>query len=552
MRQMDISFALTVVLNALSPAAPAAPSGERGGEASLGGAAGLGPGEGLDQPQELPLPDRLPGQAHTLLPSPLGCDGTNTCPFYDVNAGLKILIVCYERQLVGDWHRIARCIRELGNRLQGGLALWSFLDFVVTHRTPLFVLLFPLIKYKILQTICDNEQEYYYQQLIRDRIKGVSLPTPKSFGCMFVDLVNELKTLKEDLVAWKLGGHYSRLSRLATCYLWGEPERCKSPVTEGPSGEVSQSVSFSRPPGTHRPSFTELTPDQQSITRLGSPPGMAAPQPGGLEGIALHPLMRNCCAEHSLVVHVYLCLQAPQAPSRSESQREPQRASQREQRGLSIRLHSREGSGRRVMQRFLRRTSYPEEEGPASQDQGAVVSRDTLLSAGAALERGVVNTAVYIASSEPRLFRKSTLLIKKKGSKKSMGSSSLTSVGAAEGGATTDEETLQDSLPEGVDSTDPRQGGIAESVLPLSTRPPSDPLRSASPGEPLSPAPSRPQSPSEGGEPHKPRHRLQRQKAQSRKTFRLGKSRRGAGWAAPDKGAGPDEAPPPPLAEEEP
>lgn len=56
-----------------------------------------------------------------------------------------------------------------------------------------------------------------------------------------------------------------------------------------------------------------------------------------------------------------------QAPSRSESQRDPQRASHREQRGLSIRLHSREGSGRRVMQRFLRRTSYPEEEGPASQ-----------------------------------------------------------------------------------------------------------------------------------------------------------------------------------------
>lgn len=59
----------------------------------------------------------------------------------------------------------------------------------------------------------------------------------------------------------------------------------------------------------------------------------------------------------------------------------------------------------------------------------------------------------HTASSEPRLFRKSTLLIKKKGSKKSTGSSSLTSVGLAESGTATDEETLQDSLPEGVDST---------------------------------------------------------------------------------------------------
>lgn len=71
---------------------------------------------------------------------------------------------------------------------------------------------------QILQTICDNEQEYYYQQLIRDKIKGVNLPTPKSFGCMFVDLVNELKTLKEDLVAWKLGGPFT--ARPSFC-AWG-------------------------------------------------------------------------------------------------------------------------------------------------------------------------------------------------------------------------------------------------------------------------------------------------------------------------------------------
>ncbi|KAL3209052.1 hypothetical protein MRX96_009567 [Rhipicephalus microplus] len=376
--------------------------------------------------------------------------------------GLKILIVCYERQLVGDWHRIARCIRELGNRLQGGLALWSFLDFVVTHRTPLYVLLFPLIKYKILQTICDNEQEYYYQQLIRDKIKGINLPTPKSFGCMFVDLVNELKTLKEDLVAWKLGG---------------ELERGK-PSVEGHGGEMSQSVSFTRAMvagGGHRPSFTELTPDHQSITRLGRPPGMGSVESEGAVGAvpAGGPAPR------------------PLPIMRSESQREPHRESQQQRdshRGLSIRLQSREGSSRRVMQRFLRRTSYPEEEGP-TQVYRPMEALDM----------------EHSAASEPRLFRKSTLLIKKKGSKKSTGSSSLTS--------------------RGVDST----------------------------GEgPPTPTTSRPQSP-ESGEPQRPRHRLQRQKAQSRKTFRFGKSRRGAGWAAAEVGiATGDEAPPPTLAEEEP
>lgn len=40
------------------------------------------------------------------------------------------------------------------------------------------------------------------------------------------------------------------------------------------------------------------------------------------------------------------------------------------------------------------------------------------------------------------------------------------------------------------------------------------------------------QSPDPDSDPHPPRHRLQRQKAPSRKTFRYRKSHRGAGWAA--------------------
>ncbi|XP_050045385.1 protein unc-80 homolog [Dermacentor andersoni] len=460
MRQMDISFALTVVLNALSP-----------------------PGAHKHHPSSAVGKPPSEAQQNTASTREKSSSAVRSSLYQIGFLGLKILIVCYERQLLSDWHRIARCIRELGNRLQGGLALWSFLDFVVTHRTPLYVLLFPLIKYKILQTICDNEQEYYYQQLIRDKIKGINLPTPKSFGCMFVDLVNELKTLKEDLVAWKLGG---------------ELERGK-PSAEGHGGEMSQSISFTRtmvPGGAHRPSFTELTPDHQSITRLGRPPGMGSAE--SEEG-AVGAVSAGSTAPRPLPI------------MRSESQREPHRESQQQRdshRGLSIRLQSREGNSRRVMQRFLRRTSYPEEEGP-TQVYRPMEALDM----------------EHSASSEPRLFRKSTLLIKKKGSKKSTGSSSLTSVGVAESGAATDDETLQDSLPEGVDST----------------------------GEgPPTPTASRPQSP-ETGEPQRPRHRLQRQKAQSRKTFRFGKSRRGAGWAAAEVGiATADDAPPATVAEEEP
>lgn len=470
MRQMDITFALTVVLNALSP-----------------------PGAHKHHPSSSAVgKPASEAQQNTAAARDKSSSAVRSSLYQIGFLGLKILIVCYERQLVSDWHRIARCIRELGNRLQGGLALWSFLDFVVTHRTPLYVLLFPLIKYKILQTICDNEQEYYYQQLIRDKIKGVSLPTPKSFGCMFVDLVNELKTLKEDLVAWKLGGG-------------GEVERGGRPPAEGHGGELSQSVSFTRamaPGGAHRPSFTELTPDHQSITRLGRPPGSV--ESAAAEGAGVVPAGGGGGAPPA------------RAPSMRSQREEPRREQQPRDRGLSLRLQSSREGGGRVMQRFLsRRTSYPAEEeggGPA-QVYRPMEAMDM----------------EHSASSEPRLFRKSTLLIKKKGSKKSTGSSSLTSVGVAESGAATDEETLQDSLPEGVDST----------------------------GEgPPTPTASRPQSP-DTGELQRPRHRLQRQKAQSRKTFRFGKSRRGAGWAATEVGlvaaAAAEDAPPPPtLAEEEP
>lgn len=85
--------------------------------------------------------------------------------------GLKILIVCFERQLTIEWYKISKSVRDYGMRIQG-THLWNFFDFVVTYRTPLFLLLFPIIKQKYLNKICENEQEYYYQQQIKDKLEG--------------------------------------------------------------------------------------------------------------------------------------------------------------------------------------------------------------------------------------------------------------------------------------------------------------------------------------------------------------------------------------------
>ena len=69
--------------------------------------------------------------------------------------GIKILLVCYESQLNKEWFRIARTIKDMGNRSgpQGETAvvlgdvapLWRFLDFIAMHRSPLYTLLIPFI-----------------------------------------------------------------------------------------------------------------------------------------------------------------------------------------------------------------------------------------------------------------------------------------------------------------------------------------------------------------------------------------------------------------------
>lgn len=69
---------------------------------------------------------------------------------YKLNiSALKIMTICFEGDLVTDWSRIGRAMRELGKRNEASNFLWDFLDFVVTHRTPLFILMQPFIFQKV-------------------------------------------------------------------------------------------------------------------------------------------------------------------------------------------------------------------------------------------------------------------------------------------------------------------------------------------------------------------------------------------------------------------
>lgn len=74
-------------------------------------------------------------------------------PFPYITA-LRILCICFEQRLGKEWPRIVRVMRDLGRRNEAAPELWSFLEFVVTHRTPLYICLMPFILHKV----CINVQ----------------------------------------------------------------------------------------------------------------------------------------------------------------------------------------------------------------------------------------------------------------------------------------------------------------------------------------------------------------------------------------------------------
>ncbi|XP_048588212.1 protein unc-80 homolog isoform X2 [Nematostella vectensis] len=62
--------------------------------------------------------------------------------------GMKLLIVCFEDQLATEWHLIFSAIDKVVDNEMCGLAFWDFIDFAISHRSPLYLMLLPLIQIK--------------------------------------------------------------------------------------------------------------------------------------------------------------------------------------------------------------------------------------------------------------------------------------------------------------------------------------------------------------------------------------------------------------------
>lgn len=147
MRRNDISFALTVILHAMSP--PNIKSALSGG-----------------QNLKATTETRTGSLTFTGTRDTKTSAKINTSLYQVSFLALKIMTVCFEGDLVADWSRIGRTMRELGKRNEATNFLWDFLDFVVTHRTPLFILMQPFIFQKVSRhTYCQVKIQTVYQVL---------------------------------------------------------------------------------------------------------------------------------------------------------------------------------------------------------------------------------------------------------------------------------------------------------------------------------------------------------------------------------------------------
>lgn len=122
----------------------------------------------------------------------------------DLLSALKIMTICFETELRTEWPRILRTMRLLNKRNEASIYLWNFIEFVVTHRTALYIQMLPFIVYKIGQAPI-SEHERNMHTIIREKINGSTTTVPKSRGALLMDLIHDLKNLKEEIEDRRFG-----------------------------------------------------------------------------------------------------------------------------------------------------------------------------------------------------------------------------------------------------------------------------------------------------------------------------------------------------------
>ncbi|XP_075975825.1 unc80, NALCN channel complex subunit isoform X2 [Anticarsia gemmatalis] len=177
LRQSDVSYLVSVVLNALCPPAPA--NQLAAVNAKLNAADARANSLTFTGSRDTRNTTRLSNQLYRI-----------------AFLALKVMCACFTSELCTEWGRIARAMRELGRRNEAAHHLWDFLEHIVTYRTPLYILLQPFIVHKLSQPpIGDNER--HMQFVVRERVRGLKLPAARARGALLAELARELRNMRE-------------------------------------------------------------------------------------------------------------------------------------------------------------------------------------------------------------------------------------------------------------------------------------------------------------------------------------------------------------------
>lgn len=194
----------------------AATAGSGGGS---GGATGVGSGDGSRGGS---LSVHSGGGTH---PQQQRCSSNRATLLQVAFLGMKVLMTCFNHQLSLDWPRVARCIREIGDRRgDGGSAFWNFLIFVATQRGPLFPLILPLMWNKVRRHIVtsrgslyntlnqlqitvpvDGQEEQILRDLLRQKLYGSSEISPLPSGELMDHFLAELMILNDEVTNQREG-----------------------------------------------------------------------------------------------------------------------------------------------------------------------------------------------------------------------------------------------------------------------------------------------------------------------------------------------------------
>ncbi|CAF0814942.1 unnamed protein product [Rotaria sordida] len=114
--------------------------------------------------------------------------------------GLKIFIISFSKQIKYEWQRIIRAIKLMCNK-QSNISsnLLLFIDFIVSYKTPIYVILRPFLLHYIHSITSENDCDYEIIRNIQQKLMFDKIVPLKSMNEILNELIQELNQLKAEL-----------------------------------------------------------------------------------------------------------------------------------------------------------------------------------------------------------------------------------------------------------------------------------------------------------------------------------------------------------------